>query len=681
MTKPFLIILDKDQRSALIWAFGIATFSYFIFITQHILGNHALRFPWLLQPEQIGNGRWLAPLLGHLHYDADVPVFLPVFAIALGALSALFAVKGWQLTRSKIDNIVVYAIILIFPMNLAFFYYSFMTPLFFIANFFAAAAIFTLSKGSLWRLALGALLVLLMLASYQAAVSIFGILTFAWPLAHLLRTRENSISTELRGQFGIMLLRVVAAGLGGLAYVYSLKVFNVPDTQSLDIHSLADIITRARLVVFTAFDHLVVIQPDMLPPLKYTLLAVLMSSILSSLFYLRRTPLRAAVVLLLWLLMIVSTKAIFMISNPTGSMYEYRYNAGIGSLHAISFAVLFFCAGKWRVTKALSLMVSGFVLLTMMQANLVRQDVLMRGQSHDLAFANRILARIEQLDDFDPTLTYDLIRIGRYSTFRYDLYRAGHWKIDRLGDGHMDFGELTDRWVDEDVFRLLGARIRFQQKSTDPQYSKKYAAVMKSGVLDGHDPWPAESSVFVSRNRIIVLMEIPKPKPQNLTDLISISKGDELVTQFEQNKWRSASGNPSSLRFQNGAIHLSANRGGLSLDSLEVQRGDRFRFEFSGEIIDRGNNGVPLSFAPGPIFLDKNGKVVGWWNSQVGREAIDLAGEDGAFSYSWEVKAPSSAVTGHIAFHGPYSPDGEPSDGIVRIDSARLERITSEPIE
>lgn len=672
-------VLDRDRRVALAWAVGLSGFSYFLFFSQHILGNHALRLPWLHKSEQVGNGRWLAPLLGHLHYDADVPVFMPAFGIALGALAILIAAQGWQLTRSKLENFTIFAVTLVFPMNLAFFYYSFMTPLFFIANLFAALAIFLLSKSSVWRLLVGSLFVLLMLASYQAAVSIFGVLTLAWAVSHLMRTRDKPLGDELRHQAGIMVMRFAGAGLGGLAYLYSLKKFKVPDAQSLEFHSIADVIARVRLVAFTAFDHLVTIQPDMLAPLKMTLLAVVVAAIISSMVYLRRTPVRAAIVLLLWLLMIASTKAIFLISDPTGSMYEYRYNAALGFLHAFSFAVLFFILGQQRAAKSLLLVVSSFVLITMTQANLVRQDVLIRGQDHDLAIANRILARIEQLDDFDPSLTYDLIRIGRYSTFRYDLYRAGRWKIDRAGDGHMDFGELTDRWVDEDVFRLLGARIHFQQTSTDPQYSKKYAELSKGTILDGHAPWPAESSVFISGNRIIVLMERPKPKPQNLSDLIVITEGNALVTQFETAQWLSTGGNPSNVQFQNDSIDLSAGQGGLSVDALAVHGGDGFRLVFTGQILERGSNGVPLSFAAGPVFLDKDGKVAGWWSSKEGREAVELAAEDGTFSYDRQVVAPAAAASAHIAFHGPYSADGKPSDGRIKITSARLERLEDSP--
>jgi len=678
MIKDFYNTLDRDRRYGLAWAVGLAVFSYFIFISHHLLGNHALRLPWLHESEQISNGRWIGPLLGHLHYDADVPVFMPTFGIVLGALAALAAVSGWQISRNRVENVIVFSIILIFPMNLAFFYYSFMTPLFFLANFFAAVAILVSGKIRIWRIVAGSFFVLLMLASYQAALSIFGILTFAWPISQLLQTREKPLGTELRHQAAIMGQRIAAAGLGGCAYVVSLKIFKVSSSQSLDFRNISDVLDRVRLIVVSSFEHLWITQPDLLEPLKLTLLAVLVAAILASVAYVWRSPVRAAIMLLLWLPMIVSTKAVFLISDPSGSIYEYRYNSGHAFLHAFSFAVLFYVAGQRGIAKAALLAVSGFVLLTMIQANLVRQSVLMRGQDHDLAIANRILTRIEQLEGFDATRTYDLIRIGRYSTFRYNLFKAGGWRIDRAGDGHMDFGEVTDRWVDEDVFRLLGARIRFQQKSSDPQYSAKYAEISKSPLLDGRDPWPAESSVFISGNRIIVLMETPAAASRDLTTTIAINDGDTVVARFERDQWRSVGGTLSNLRVQLDAIDLSAGQGGLSVEALTVRANDRFRLSFDGTILDQGSNGVPLSFAVGPVFLDKDGKVVGWWSSASGREAVELAEDDGSFSFSREAVAPPSATSAHIGFHGPYSPDSTPSDGRIRITGARLDRLTGD---
>lgn len=678
LIRSFQDAFDNTKRSAALWAVGLSIFSYFIFIAHHLIGNHALRLPWLHANDQIANGRWLSPYLGHLHYNADVPVVMPVFGISLAALAAIIAIANWRLSRTRLEHFVIVAVILVFPMNLAAFYYSFMTPLFFIANVFAALAAFVLDRWSIWRILAGAVCVLLTLASYQAAISIFGILTFAGPIACFLLATERGEKPAIKAQTLVFAARILGAALGGAGYLLSLKLFKVSSSQSLEIGSLAELFERIRVVAGAAFNHLLITQPDMLAPLKMALLTVLVIAVLASMVYLRRSPLAAMLTLALWIGMILSTKAVFLISDPTGSIYEYRYNLGISFLHAFSFGVLLFAVRKNSWVRNGFLMVTAIIMMTMVQANLVRQNVLLRGQSHDLAIANRVLSRIEQLDGFDPARTYDLIRIGQYSSFRYNLFRSGRWKIDRAGDGHMDFGEITDRWVDEDVFRLLGARIRFQQTSTDPRYSAKYAEIVESGILDDHEPWPAASSVFITGDRIIVLMQKPA-RPKGPVRDIDIQASEAIEAEFSEDAWRSTGGTHSNLQITKSAISLAAGQGGISAAALSVQPGDRFRLSFEGSILDRGNNGVSLSFAVGPVFLDAEGKVVGWWNSDFGRDAVKGAAEDQSFVSQREAVAPAQAVSAHIAFHGPYSPDGNPSNGRVQITGAKLERIPAQP--
>ncbi|MBY9068549.1 glucosyltransferase domain-containing protein [Hyphomonas sp. WL0036] len=669
-------IFSDERKSPLLWAIGIAVFAYFIFIAQHPLGNHALRLPWLHENEQIGNGRWLGTFFGHLHYDADVPVVMPAFSIALGALAALIASHIWRLGRTRLDSFIVFAIVLVFPMNLAYFYYSFMAPLFFVAHLFAVLAVFVMDRWSIWRIAAGALLVLLTLASYQASISLFGILTFTAPIASFLLTRGNPDNVEIRAQCIILTARVIGAALGGVGYLLSLKYFKVGSSQSLNFDSISDAIERVRYVSVSAFEHLWITQPDMLAPLKISLLIALTAAIALSAVVLWRSPLKAVITIGLWIGAIISSKAIFLISDPTGSIFEYRYNGALAYLHAFSFAVLLFLFWRPGVLRFCIVGATGVLIMTMVQADLVRQSVLTRGEAHDLAIANRVLARIEQLDTFDPNRTYDLIRIGRYSSFRYKLMTAGGWKVDRAGDGHMDYGEVTDRWVDEDAFRLVGARIKFQQSSSDPRYSAKYAEISQSSILDGREPWPAPSSVFISGDRIIVLMENPKATKTVEGTPVEFVEGGSLNLTPLPDRWRSIGGGPPSIRVTPEGLDFSSGQGGISVEALDVSPGESFILTYAGKILDAGNNGVPLSFAVGPVFLDADGKVVGWWSSEAGRKAVAQANADGTFSFERAVVAPDSATSAHLGFHGPYSPDGKANNGRIRINSAALIRNT-----
>ncbi|WP_411817110.1 glucosyltransferase domain-containing protein [Hyphococcus sp. DH-69] len=498
---------DPVRQIAAAWTFGLSFLAYFIFIAQHLIGNHALRMPWLHPREQIGNGRWLGPIIGHLHYDADVPVFMPLISIIIGIAAVWLASRLWRTQNSISVNVIVFSFVMLFPTNLALFYYTFMTPIFFIPWVFAALAVLIVDRFSIWRIVVGAVCVLLMMASYQSALSVLGVLILTRLIITLMETPTDQSSALFKKEAQIIAAQGIAVILGGIAYIISLDITGAPTSQSLEFSSLQAFIDHVKTISVEAFRHLWITQPDILRPLKYALLGLLIAAILLSVWRARKTPVRALIILLLWPFVILATKAVFFVADPAGNLYEYRYNPGLGFLHAFSACIILKSLFRPGLGKMTAYVVFGVFLTTMMQADLVRQHVLQRGQTHDLAIANRVLMRIETLDEFDATKTYDLIRVGHYSRFRANLFRKEGRKIDRGGDGHMDYGEITDRWIDEDVFRLLGARIKFKHKTTDPQFSKKIKEVRESGILNERKPWPHESSVFIHNDRIIVYMQ------------------------------------------------------------------------------------------------------------------------------------------------------------------------------
>src|SRR5690606_21343151 len=147
-------------------------------------------------------------------------------------------------------------------------------------------------------------------------------------------------------------------------------------------------------------------QPDLLEPIKISLLAALMLASALCAWKLRGAALLMVASLVLWGLAVIATKFIFILVAPDGSIYDYRYNSSLGFLHAFSFWILLRYAGS---ATPLALLVVGFLVLRFVQADLVRQEVLLRGQQHDLALANRILVRIEALPELDTTKPYDLV--------------------------------------------------------------------------------------------------------------------------------------------------------------------------------------------------------------------------------------------------------------------------------
>jgi hypothetical protein len=212
-------------------------------------------------------------------------------------------------------------------------------------------------------------------------------------------------------------------------------------------------------------------------------------------------------VTILWFCAVLGSKLIFIIVDiPLGSAFEYRYTTALGFLHAFSIAyVLSGLAGAQPAFRFAAMALVAILVVRFVQADLVRQGILLRGQQHDLALANRILSRIEALPELDATHTYEFVRIGRYSNYRQRLLTYFGKKANRLGDGHMDLGEITDAWVDEAVFEMLGSSVRFRQGFDARQVEKvEYA---RKNLLKGRKPWPDSSSVFITNHTVYVYMQ------------------------------------------------------------------------------------------------------------------------------------------------------------------------------
>ena len=75
-----------------------------------------------------------------------------------------------------------------------------------------------------------------------------------------------------------------------------------------------------------------------------------------------------------------------------------------------------------------------------------------------------------------------------------------------IRDSHLDDARITSYWADEDIFILLGSKIQFQHRGYDPNFRKKSNEV-KARLLEDRKPWPHETSVFISGDKLIVYLE------------------------------------------------------------------------------------------------------------------------------------------------------------------------------
>lgn len=494
---------NRIVEICIVFAIGIVT--YYIFISQYLMHNHAPRLPWLSPGDQTFAGRWFYYILAQINYSADIPVLMPLEGVAMAVLSAQISLRVWNLNLDLAERIIVASAIVSFPFSLSFFYYTWITPLFYAGWVFAILAAWFSRRDSWFSVVAAALLVSLGFASYQTtSIGTFAVLVTTGAISDLTR-QQNGVDFPLKRVFMRLFAASVAFVSGLFIYMLSLKLLSVRSYGDSQVTSISQVPQKIWDAAVFSFEHLWLTQPDIMRGQKILLLAVLIAAVLTSVYKHKRDPKRLALSLALWISSIVCTKAILIIVKPAGyerDLGAYRYFTPLGFLHAFTMAFLLAgLAEAWSTIRYIGVVLTAAIVLRFVQADLVRQGVLMRAQQHDLAIANRIIDRIETLPDLDTTQTYDLVRIGRYSNYRNELM-AYLGKNAELGDSHLDTGEITEVWADKDVYKMLGAAVKFKPgPNRDFREKAKFA---KENLLQGRKPWPHKSSVFIYGQTIYV---------------------------------------------------------------------------------------------------------------------------------------------------------------------------------
>lgn len=474
--------------------------AYFIFITHFLINNHTPRLPWTQVNDQVWAGRWFNYFLNAFNYRADIPVLFPLMGVAAAVFCAFMSLSIWRQNLRTGDRIVVAIALTTFPVSLAYFYYTYQTPLFYSAWIFGTLAAYLSLRERPVHGILAALLVTLCCASNQTSINIFPVLIATAAIARL---ADGSADPKAVARILLRSGLILVAGLG--MYFVSLKIAGISTPGSSSIVSLSYIPQQMWTAISGAFSHLWLTQPELPRSQKIALLAVLIVAICVSIYKTRKSLPLQVLTLALWFIAILGTKMLSIVVEM-GSMFEYRYSGALAYFYAFTFAfVLGSIDHDRKIVGYVALALLAFITLRYVQADLVRQSVLLRGQQHDLALANRILYRIEALPGLDTSERYDFVRIGAYSNYRSDLLSFEGKGSELAGDTHMDHGEITASWTDESVFRLLGSGVQFEIDGYDGQFAHK-VAYAKEHLLVNRAPWPHKSSVFMVDDTIYVYM-------------------------------------------------------------------------------------------------------------------------------------------------------------------------------
>lgn len=326
-------VKDRRIRMMFLSLLALNIFTYFIFIAHQPLHNHGMNL-WMAWNDQVWAGRWFNHVMLRVTYAANIPVILPVFASVMSSVIGIVLIKVWNLKLTQFEKFLVAGLVCAYPAFLAYYYYTWLTPLFMIGSLFAVLSLYFCNRLSVFNVLMGGAFFTLMMASYQPSLSVFATVAAASIIADLTQKNVMPLSDIAR----VTAARLLAAVIGGIGYIASLKILNIGVSHATKTLTIEQFPSRVVEVVQASFGQLIVTQPELFLPIKLMLLVFLGAAILASIYLSRKSVVRIALLLLLWPGVIIAIKAMFFVSSDN-SLFQYRYNVSTAFLHAFTIAL------------------------------------------------------------------------------------------------------------------------------------------------------------------------------------------------------------------------------------------------------------------------------------------------------------------------------------------------------
>jgi hypothetical protein len=181
-------------------------------------------------------------------------------------------------------------------------------------------------------------------------------------------------------------------------------------------------------------------------------------------------------------------------------------------------------------------------------------------------------------------------------------------------------------------------------------------------VLRRKKPAPASRTATVSRSSLADSPAARTPAPR------------EIVADFHAHGvevWRHPN-NPTGPTgaIDDGAYRLGRHHNAYSVAHWPAIAGHAYRVHFRAAALADSTNGGKNNFFVGPMYLDAEGKVVGWYKEQ---PPISVA--EGQRTGTVESVAPANAATVHIGVMGNYAKEGQAGDGVIAFAELRLVEV------
>ena len=498
---------------------------YFFDLAQFPLGDHDIGYQDGIPLLSGGrSGRWFAPALQMMSGFVQIPVYTQLLAFTTQIAASMAAVLLW---KPKADWFVLFAGALIISCSPAvseFYYYHFSALTFVAAQLFMVLSLHTalFPRKRLFHYALSISLVTCALASYQSSVMTWT--TCFWGILLIKISEWDGRADTLRALLFYLSLPFLCFAIGCVLYSVSLSLYPLVGL-SLELYQFQTVtpttfIVRLFETAYQAWLHLFTPQGFMSLWLKTLFLAAMTggTAVLLRFATLKKSfsTRRVAAIIVGFLLFPLTAKSQFLLSSYN-EWYAYRF-LGMGVSYMYCFFFVILLAASTMAARNAGLVLFVFILPCMAVNNLDQQIRHVRSVDHDMAVLNRVVGRIEALENFDPDKTYNLVQFGRTTPYLRDSPGVGP-------HSPLEHTTVSQAWNPGFELWLLSKYLKLGDRINESVTKRPDIMVKALQYAADKKPFPHPGSVGIIDDTIVLLF-----------DRTAISQAEAQVQEWNKQK-------------------------------------------------------------------------------------------------------------------------------------------------
>ncbi len=504
-------INDKSLFHTLITAFGVCFIVNFIVYLPELahmpLGDHDLGYlPNIAYTSGGGIGRWFLPFLYALRGFEFIPVFISILAFFSHISAGMAAVYLWYKDAKLLQYVVGGLMVSLIPFSTEHFFFHWQADTFGFAQLFIILAIILSSTQRRIYFLAGVFLTTVALATYQssiqtAAVCWFGIILlrlFAW----------DGTWIQIKNIFYHVLPSALALALGAVLYYISIvicKTLGLIRSTAYQLESdNSGFLDNFIAMLEYAFMQLWYSQAYFSKGLKVALLVMVIVSCCVIVFRVfkeknYRKISKALLIIFFILIFIILSKiqTLIVAFNP----FAFRILAtSLPYIYLFFLLILFFSLNKY--IKYISYCFGIVFVLAFTVTTLKIQYSFIQQNRHDYAVINRIIFRIESLDNFDAQKEYTFVLLGVAPTFNSLSFDKNY----EVPGSPVATNSISFSYPPTIVFQLLTPYIKIKSiVSHTYDSSPELVEALEKSVSRGQ--YPAKDSCFIYDDKIVVILD------------------------------------------------------------------------------------------------------------------------------------------------------------------------------